>query len=97
MNWIWKINFGRISDNRSQLISNILKGIFLALLVVFLITSMYDSTPIKKIINGEFIFESPEKYSKRFPIDKEGLSKNSVIIGSHATRARAASRRSPDS
>ena len=39
------------------------------------------------MVQEGFVFKNPETYAKKYPIDTEGLSENSVILGGAGRRA----------
>jgi len=68
-------------NGSSKSLSKILKVFFIVLLAVFLITSFYIMPPLQDILQSKFNFNNPADFTKRFPLDFEGLDKKSVIVG----------------
>ena len=81
MHSIWKINLGRISLKLSKTSSTIFRAVFLLTLIAFLIILFFYSNPVQAVMQEGFNFKNPEIYAKKYPIDTEGLSENSVILG----------------
>jgi len=80
MHRIWKTNFEKISSNQLNVISKGLKGTFLIVLILFLIVSFYDSYPVQKLTQSNFVIKDPESFASRYPLDSEGLTEKSVIV-----------------
>ena len=79
INRIWKIKPSEILKIRIKLPSNSFKVCFLILLASFLIASFYYSlvvSPMKQV----FTYNDPMSFAGRYPLDKEGLSENSIIM-----------------
>jgi len=58
----------------------ILKYVALAILFVFFILAFYYTPLIQEIINDKLEFTNPFQSSSRYPLDKDGLPNNSVIL-----------------
>jgi len=84
---IWKINLGRTSIKLSKTSSRIFRAGFLIILIIFLIILFFYSKPVQAVMQEGFNFKNPEQFSKRYPINTEGLSENSVILGGAGRKA----------
>ena len=85
--FLWKTNNKKISINEFQKIPKIVKGFLLIVISIFLISSLYYSDPVDKIlIKQNFEFKDPQKYIERFPPDREGLTDDSVVVDSRGRR-----------
>jgi len=73
---IWNINLRGTSIKLPKILSESFIGGFLIIVVIFFIVSFYNSIPIQDDFNWHY----PEKYAKKYPLDTEGLTENSVII-----------------
>ncbi len=95
---IWKNNIEEKLKNHSKRISVIIKSVLVIILIVIppiaLLDSvknisedvlLYESKGIQRAKSG-FSFNIPEDFVKRFPLDKEGLTANSVIVASEGRR-----------
>jgi len=77
---IWKINLGKFSRKSPNIISKSFKVGFLILIGLFLFSSFIDSPSVKKILDDDFNLNNIEIYASRYPLDLEGLSKESIIV-----------------
>ncbi len=95
---IWKKWIHRKLKNRPKKISLIFKSVFVIFLMVIpslaLLDSMnktseevllYETKGIQRAKSG-FTFNNPQDFVSRFPLDMEGLTKNSVIVASEGRR-----------
>ena len=78
---IWNINFQISSIKWSKILSEGFIGGFLIIMIIFFIILFYYSWPIQDSMESGFFVRSPEDYAKRYPLDTEGLTENSVFIG----------------
>jgi len=91
---IWKINLRGTSIKSSktqylQTTSEVLLyffriiafGVFLIIIVGFFIILLYYSAPMQVVLEEGLIFKDPFFFATFFPIPKEGLTENSVILG----------------
>ena len=96
---IWKESLRKILINRSRTNLKVVKGILLVILIsVSLVTlsdslkifsekeSIHETKEVQLTKTSGFIFKNPENYVKRFPIDKEGLSQDSIIMAGEGRR-----------
>ena len=65
----------------------IFKVILVILIGIFFIFAFYFSNPVQIIIEDGINFKNPDELTNRYPINKEGLNKNDVIVTNMATRA----------
>jgi len=86
MHSIWKTNLGR-TFKLSKTGQQIFRAGFLIILIIFLIILFFYSKPVQAVVQEGFNFKNPETYAKKYPIDTEGLSENSVILGGAGRRA----------
>jgi len=84
---IWNINFQISSTKWSKILSESFIGGFLIFMIIFFIILFYYSWPIQDPMDIGFFPNSPEEYAKRYPLDMEGLTENSVIMGGALRRA----------
>ncbi len=95
---IWKNNIEEKLKNHSRRISLIIKSVLVIILIVIppiaLLDSvknisedmlLYESKGIQRAKSG-FNFNFPQDFVKRFPLDNEGLTTNSVIVASEGRR-----------
>jgi hypothetical protein len=71
------------SDNKKISFQILLKSgkIFLILgLFVFFTIAFYNANPIQAALDDKEFFKDPEKFTEKYPLDMEGLTKNSIII-----------------
>jgi len=59
----------------------ILKPTFVIFLLIFFIFSFYFTPPIVAIMNNDFELKNPIQINSKYPLDKEGLKKNDILIG----------------
>lgn len=76
---IFKINFRK---NKSLL--KILKIIFVLLIIGFFIIAIYSSAPSQYLKNNGLEFRDPSESLNYYPLDKEGLPENAIIVGGKA-------------
>ena len=77
----WKINYQTILSKKFQIFSKSWKCFLIILFALFLLSSLYYSTPVKQlIIKQNFEFKNPQVFADRYPLDKEGLTEKSVIL-----------------
>jgi len=84
---ICKINLGRFSRKRPNIISKSFKIGFLILVGIFLFSSLIDSPSVKKILEDDFNLNNIETYASRYPLDPEGLSEESIIVETKGKRS----------
>ena len=87
MRRVLTINF--INLRHSKIIK-VLKGskvVFFFILILFLITSFYYSTPGQASLMGKSAFNDPSLYASYYPINKEGMSDKRIIIDSSGRKA----------
>lgn len=78
---VYKIDFKQIFIFNSKTFSKFFK-LSLSLIIIFLLSSsIFTSTQFEKIGNSSFILKNPQDYANRYPIDSEGLTSKSVIMG----------------
>jgi len=95
---IWKNSIEEKLKNHSKAISVIIKSMLVIILIVIppiaLLDSvkntsedvlLYESKGIQRAKSG-FNFNIPQDFVKRFPLDMEGLTTNSVIVASEGRR-----------
>jgi len=95
---IWKNSIEEKLKNHSKAISVIIKSVLVIILIVIppiaLLDSvkntsedvlLYESKGIQRAKSG-FNFNIPQDFVKRFPLDTEGLTTNSVIVASEGRR-----------
>ncbi len=75
----WKIKTRYISIHSKKLSSRIFYLVFLIFLASFLIASFYYSPSVQLPKSGSTIYD-PTSLAERYPLDKEGLSENSIIM-----------------
>jgi len=83
---LWKINSESITNIHLKNLTKILKFGFLALVILFLVTSFYDSNAIQWLFLYD-IFNPQAALEFHFPIDFEGLPEKSVIVGAEEFKA----------
>jgi hypothetical protein len=74
-------NYNPFKSNFKITCLKIFKSILFVTLILFFITSFYYSPPIEAIKNNSFMLKDPGLFDQRYPLDKEGLSANDVLIG----------------
>ena len=57
------------------------------ILGVFFILAFYFSNPVQIIIEEGWQFKNPEEFSKKYPLDLEGLSDDSIVVTIMGVRA----------
>lgn len=78
---VYKINLKQIFIFNSKIFSKVFRLSILFIIIFFLSSSVFSSTQFEKIIKSSFILKNPQEYAIRYPIDSEGLTNKSVIIG----------------
>jgi len=87
LNSIWSINFQITSIKWSKILTDSFIGGFFIIMIIFFIILFYYSWPVQDPLENGFFLRSPEEYAKRYPLDTEGLTENSVVIGTSLRRA----------
>ena len=87
LNSIWNINFQISSIKWSKKLSEGFIGGFLIFMIIFFIILFYYSIPIQQAMEYGFFMRSPEEFVKRYPLDTEGLTENSVVLGGSLRKA----------
>jgi len=87
MNSAFQINFKKISIKHFKILTKSWKSFLVIFFALFLFTSIYYSKPIDAIINQDFDIKNPMDYSDQFPLDSEGLTKESVLVAKHGKLA----------
>jgi len=54
-------------------------------LVTFFIVAFYFSEPIQALADGTYSINNPAEFVKRYPLDMEGLSEESIIVNTQGT------------
>jgi len=75
--------FIRMAATRSVILKS-LRIIVVGVVCLFLIVAIYFSTPTQIVMAEGFHFEDPYSLAVRYPLDMEGLDKNSLIFLIHA-------------
>ncbi|MEM4249808.1 MAG: hypothetical protein QW395_05950 [Candidatus Nitrosotenuis sp.] len=75
--------FTRVAATRSVILRSS-RVVVVGVVGLFLIAAIYFSSPAQIAIADGLDFEDPSKLSARYPLDMEGLDKNSVIFLIHA-------------
>lgn len=83
---IWRISIKRNLIHQPKLSGNSFKVIFIILVSVLLISSLYSSRAAADIMNKQLSIHNPINAAERYPLDKEGLSEKSVIVGSDSRK-----------
>lgn len=60
-----------------------IKIIFVIILIIFFLSAFYFSPPIQAIYDNDFHIQNPIEFNERYPLDKEGLSSNDILISSN--------------
>jgi hypothetical protein len=77
------VNFIKYSNFKKQIYFKIFTGfkiIFILILTIFFLSAFNFSPPIQAIYDNEFHIQNPIIFDERYPLDKEGLSSNDVLI-----------------
>ena len=80
---IMLVNFIKYSNKKKLFHKKILLGlkiILVSILITFLLSSFYFSPPIQAISNNNFQFQNPIEFDKKYPLNKEGLSENDILV-----------------
>ena len=72
----------KLDNNASKMIA--IFGV--AVLIIFFTGAYYFSNPVQFIIEGTK-FSDPKEFVNRYPLEKEGLTENSIIVTIHGDRA----------
>ena len=72
--------FKKILLNQGKNVRNGIQGTLSVFLAIFLVVSLYYSTPVEGALGDGIKFKNPEWFVDRFPLDSEGLSKDNSII-----------------
>lgn len=79
------VNFLKINTKEfkrsSRLLTKSFKIFVSLILIFFLIIAFYNSAPAQILKDEELEFSDPIIAAKYYPLDKEGLDKNSIILG----------------
>ena len=78
---LWRVNFKRNSNHHPKLSVKGLKIIFIILVFILLATSLSSSRAVADVNNKQLQFHNPITATERYPLDMEGLSETSVIVG----------------
>ena len=83
---IWTGYLNKHSDKSNKKIL-FLRALFIVLVFTFLITTVLDSLMVNNLVKSGLIIREPDKFTERYPIDQEGISENSILMGSKLRRA----------
>ena len=85
------VNFLKINTvefkKASRVVTKSFKAILVVVLILFLIIAFYNSAPAQIVKNQDLSFSDPFIAAKYYPLDKEGLNKNSIIVGGQSSLA----------
>jgi len=81
INTLWKFDLKKNLVKPYQIISKFFQYVIIILFILLLIVSFYSSPPVKSLQNSNFQLKNPVDFSDRYPLDSEGLSENSIIVG----------------
>jgi len=87
MHSIWKTKFEETSIKLPKTFTKNFNFGFLIILIISLVILFSTSTQVQIVKNSGFNFNNPEEFAKRYPIDTEGLTENSVILAGASRRA----------
>lgn len=77
----WKIDHQKITVKYHQIISKSWKVFLIIIFTMILLSSLYYSKQVDSlVIKQNFEFKNPQIFAERYPLDNEGLTKNSVIL-----------------
>jgi len=76
----WQINYNKISLNYFKVISKSWKPFLIIVFAFFLLSSLYFSPMYNMIITQGSDFSDLQRYENRYPLDKEGLTDESIIV-----------------
>ena len=77
----------KISNTKYSKIIKSGKITLVILLIIFFMAAVFFVTPVQNVVKNGFEFNDPFKFDKKYPLDKEGLNENSVIVGLRDDRA----------
>jgi len=69
------------------ILSKSIKSGFLVFLVIYFTFAFFISDPIQYAISDSFKFKNPEDYRIVYPLDREGISENSILVNYYGSRA----------
>lgn len=75
--------FTRVTAARAGILRS-LRPVVVGVVSLFLIAAIYFSSPVQIAIADGFYFENPAKLAARYPLDMEGLDRNSLIFLIHS-------------
>lgn len=82
--WL-KIDLSKINQNKKTVIK-ISKILIILGLIVFFGIAIYNSPMGQWAVKDKFSFPNYQEISEYYPLDLEGLDKNSIIIGGHSAK-----------
>jgi len=83
---IWTGYLNKHSDKSTKKIL-FLRALFIVLVATFLITTVLDSLMVNNLEKSGIKIKDPDKFTERYPIDQEGISEKSILMGSKLRRA----------
>jgi len=78
INFYHSLNFKKYINTK---FSKILKTSFIIFLTIFFLSAFYFSPPGSSILKSDFEIKDPFEINLRYPLDKEGLTNNDVLVG----------------
>ena len=80
------VKFLKTSNLKKIMNVKILTGLKITsifILVLFFSSAFYFSPPIQSIFENDFDLKDPTKFNDKYPLEKEGLSSNSILISAN--------------
>ena len=75
--------FGFVKTRLPSKFSIVVRLLIISILIMFFSFAFYFSPPIHAISNNTFEIKNPQMYNDKYPIDREGLSYNDILISIH--------------
>jgi len=86
INRVWRFDLKKIFSSMPSIYPKTFKIMILSGIILFFIGTVYIMPSVQAVLQEGFIFNNPSEFIERFPLDVEGLSNESIVIGDNGRR-----------
>jgi len=86
INQVWRFDLKKIFISMPPIYHKTVRIMILSGIILFFIGTVYIMPSVQAVLQEGFIFNNPSEYFERFPLDVEGLSNESIVVGDYGRR-----------
>jgi len=83
---VWRFDLSTFFSNMPSIFHKTLRIMILTGIILFFIATVYIMPSVQAILQEGFIFNNPSDFFERYPLDVEGLSNESIVVGDYGRR-----------